>query len=294
MGMIRIESLEEYINIVLKEFSKRKLNSLYEKPRVFFRGHNRDDYELLPSLARRITDKDELTFVRFEKEMIQDARLHNPDEFNKGRYPFSLLARMQHFGLPTRLLDITENALVALYFSCKGMYEHDGKIFCFQKEQKEVHSAYSLHVNLIASIAEKEAYTHTPIQDFWDEIKYDDYIPKKYLEKPFEKIEKKIIDSISTPLLVLPEMSTERQKRQQAAFIIYPNKIQNRGIEGNAINTSDLMAEKEIVVNNARKRKILEQLRLLGISEPFLFPETDKACSAIREHTVDLMDERLY
>ncbi|WP_254261132.1 FRG domain-containing protein, partial [Lactobacillus helveticus] len=43
---------------------------------------------------------------------------------------------MQHFGLPTRLLDVTTNALVALYFACQSHldsegYETDGIVTMF-------------------------------------------------------------------------------------------------------------------------------------------------------------------
>ena len=41
-----------------------------------------------------------------------------------------LLTELQHFGAATCLLDFTENALVALYFSCRSNDGKDGEIFC--------------------------------------------------------------------------------------------------------------------------------------------------------------------
>lgn len=286
-----IESLDEYISIVMNTFSNIKPNSFYEKERFFFRGQNNTEYQLMPSLGRKVSKKSDVTYSIFENEMINTSKLQNPDEFTRDKYPVNMLARMQHYGLPTRLLDITENALVALYFACYGLYKISGKVYCFVRTQNDIHTAYSLHANLMASLYNFSMITNTLVADYWHKIKHEEFVHENERNKAFESIEENIQDTLRRPLFLLPEMITEREKRQQAAFIIFPNKVINGDTITNEVMAFENFSSLEIEIAAKSKRKILKQLELLGISEQFLFPEIDKKCIAIRDQTKFLIDQ---
>jgi FRG domain len=84
---------------------------------LWFRGCGDSSDALVPVLYRR-TDMTATELVGTELELVtmfrqRSIRLHSVTTGDAWEYLFL----MQHFGVPTRLLDWTENAIVALYFA---------------------------------------------------------------------------------------------------------------------------------------------------------------------------------
>ena len=292
-GHTVITSLSEYVEIILTNFSNFTPNSFYEKEKAFFRGQSKSTFDLSPSLNRLISDKKSETYTRFENEMINTARLQNPEIFYEEDYPVNMLAKMQHYGIPTRMLDITENALVALYFACKEFFDHDGKVYCFVKKQSEINTCYSIYANIIANQYIESSMSHTNFEDYWRKIRFKKYIPQEYHDDSQLQILdrlSKIRKNCGKTIFVLPEMLTEREKRQQAAFIIFPNQINGSGFR-NTLQEYDSDINLEIIIESKKKKRILDQLNTFGISEQFLFPELDKKCSAIKNQINSLLNQ---
>ena len=120
-------TIREYRNraIAIKEPSRKitKIKGFIEKVltednklgrAVYYRGHSdKKKYKLEPSLFRKDEDGNYL-YLENEHILYRELIVSNSADFSTDEYTIDSLVRMQHYSLPTRLLDITSNPLIAL------------------------------------------------------------------------------------------------------------------------------------------------------------------------------------
>ena len=115
----------------------------------FFRGHGDEGWQMLPSIYR------EDYLIENEDKIIKDALTYCPDDFLPSDTLFEKLVKLQHYGYSTRLLDLTTNALVALYFAAwnEQHQDKDGELIILDIPNEEIKYGDSDTVSILAAIS---------------------------------------------------------------------------------------------------------------------------------------------
>ncbi len=103
--------------------------------RAIFRGVKNKDYVLISQIGRFFAGRPEIREIE-EKKMFQLFKERSlPYLEFKPRNDWDWLALAQHHGLPTRLLDWTNNALVALFFAIEDEFECDAAVYVLTDQE---------------------------------------------------------------------------------------------------------------------------------------------------------------
>lgn len=242
---------------------------------IFYRGQSDKSFGLIPSIYR------EELLIKNEDKIFKDIIAQCPADFKGYTSTFEKLVKMQHYSLPTRLLDITTNPLVALYFACENE-DVDGKLFRFEVKTSDIKYFDSDAVSVVSNIAKRpidfsiESLRDLECEDFNDEPDIAYLLHEIKYEKPHFQ---NVIDSkdIERVFCVKPMFDNPRIIRQSGAFFLY-------GINGNKSKPAQLnFRYKVYIINKAQKQKIRKQLEALGIDKSTLFPEVEHVAEHIKD-----------
>lgn len=244
--IIEIKSVQEFLDNIqgLKK-------SGFEK--IWFRGIADESYALEPSLYRRAADP------TIEKQLLNrfmSRALPFLGNGTEARTYWEWLFIMQHYGVPTRLLDWSDSAVISLAFSVIYRSEkHDGKnaaIWCLEPEKlNKDYVKGLLPTELIPNITDQNVKR---IQIYQDET-----IP------------------VDFPIAVYGPLNNERIVAQKGVFTLFPfkHKFKLEDLNG----TENFLVK--FVIPEANVKSIKEQLLIMGITENNVYPGLDSIAKEI-------------
>lgn len=262
---------------------------------TMFRGQANSNWHLSPSLYRK-------NLFTAESLLLTELRHVCPNEFLGNR--FETLVKMQHYGLPTRLLDTTTNPLVALFFACEERQETnaDGVVYIFPN------MPVSWSTDPLIDLIMDYVFEHYPKKLWLDEVLR---ISREKYGHVMHRLMPDNIDSLIHYLTipafaVIPAKSNDRIEAQDGAFFVFGMRLQNREVSTNpgtlgrvyynfdpveSVSPEQISSKAEtIVIPSDAKISILKQLEILGINERKLFPDLSHQI----KHTVNSVSEHMY
>lgn len=248
---------------------------------LFYRGHEDANFELTPSLLRRWPDGS-WQFLPSEDRLNKELLIAHYDEFQSDQYCFDRLVRMQHFGLPTRLLDISSNPLVALFFACyckQELMDVSGEVIIFRVPETKIKYYDSDTVSCLSNLSNLsyeqknkidlalsiEAFNKSEVAGkLLHHIKSE----KAFFEPRIDP------DHLGSIICVKAKQTNTRIKPQSGAFLLYGHgaMLPESGQDGLEIS--------RIIVTE--KQDILDQLDALNINATTVYPSIDQTAEHVK------------
>ncbi|MCH5250689.1 MAG: FRG domain-containing protein [Lachnospiraceae bacterium] len=276
-----VTSIGEYLNEIIRITQHDNEGHPYLQ---WYRGHADKEWELIPKVQRNFAGSEEDLFRR-ERYYTNDFQAR-ASVFKSPALPIdeyaNWLTLMQHYGLPTRLLDWSRSPLVALYFavSDKSQCDKDGCIWMLTpgklnesqrlekpskvdgKEYDNVYIYNTKHKTIATMIY--PAFRRWKFSSLPEAITPED----RKFDHRFNDLKDKIA-------ACYPTESDSRVYNQFAAFTVH-NSIKKLA---DICNNSTLH---RITIPYEYKDNLLYELSICGITQSYIYPDLEHLANEIK------------
>lgn len=246
-----------------KTYTIKSFNDIIKVGTTFgknwFRGHSKVFENLTPGIFRdkynspmheMFKPNQEFDLITSFKRYAPavEANLPGPDEH------LEWIFWMQHFGIPTRLLDWTESILVALFFAVVNHPEDDAEIWTIYPDYLNVSTRFyglSLHNDRSVQFLAAEPLHNNP-EKLAKELGLDE-VPQK-------------------PIAFIPQMIFQRIKAQSGTFTIHPKPTEGNTIQDVITDTKNIT---RYIIPTKLKPDFEKKLSYLEINYRTLFPDLE-------------------
>ena len=298
-GLSTIGSIADMLRVCQKVKRQHAGNDLY------FRGECTDRWELRSSVMR-VADSGNMPYRNAESAMLRDLISRRPDEFTNALSALAQWVLGQHHGLNTRLLDITRNPLVALFYACGSETETDrsqccGKLHIFSVPRELVKPFNSDAISVAANFAKLSRADQSTLLGQEPSGEKAPPVSAQYAyktamgrliqlirsEKPYfeDRIDPKDFFRV---FVVEPQRHFERLRVQSGAFLL---SVFHKSFEQDqvlkSVSNTPLYCHYTLSVKSEVKQKIREELSLVNITRESLFPGLDSAAQAVTKFHAD-------
>lgn len=206
--------------------------------KIWFRGQSVSSWKLQPFFLRKEKSISEFTLITRFKQNASLLIQRSPSNY------FDWLFQMQHHGVPTRLLDWTESALIALYFAVERHDDEDGALWILLPTE----------LNRNANIYSEESF-YIP--------SFEDVILKNYDPEIFYQ------DKVSQ-LFPIAAIATRNNPRMQAQLGVFTISHRDKTPIEEIGNKQHIW---KYIIPKDKKEELKKELQILGITKFQLFPE---------------------
>lgn len=234
----------------------------------YYRGQLEKYTSIPPSIAR---DEGYLTN---ESSIYHESIEMKKEEFSLLDSPIEKLSKLQHYGIPTRLVDVTIDPLYALYFAVENIDDlSPGNVLIYLAEGHDIGSD---HAKLLALIATLPTFAI-------DEI----IVEFRRLYGVSLSVEQVLAYS-DAPVFIKHSENlkryNERLHSQRGAFLICGNKVAAGRITSNLKSLDSITPVAVIRIPYEYKKQIKDELdRSFGINNVSVYPELPSVAGYIKE-----------